>query len=186
MVLLTSRAALNRASAQAEGMGWDRIETALQKASGRVLLLLDACHSGHVSTEIVAPNEALAQQLAAQNRTGVLVLAASRGSQLSYEVPPPRGGVQQVGSRGFDVVWEGKPPTRVTRKLPTGHGLFTSAVLEALEGRAVDRDRSGAIEVAELIDYVTERVTTASKGKQTPWVARREFFGDFVIAPATR
>ncbi|RLB46630.1 MAG: hypothetical protein DRI90_27175 [Deltaproteobacteria bacterium] len=184
MVLLTSRAALNRTSAQAEGMGWDRIEAALQKAPGRVLMLLDACHSGHVSTEIVAPNEALAQQLAAQNRTGVLVLAASRGSQLSYEVPPKRGGAQTVGSRGFDVVWDGTPPARITGSLPPGHGLFTSAVLEALDGRAIDRDRSGAVEVAELIDYVTERVSAASKGKQTPWVARRELFGDFVIAPA--
>ena len=160
------------------------IEAALKRAPGRVLLLLDACHSGHVSTEIIAPNEALAQQLAAQQRTGVLVLAASRGSQLSYEVPPRRKGKTAMGTRGFDVVWGGTPPTRVTRKLPTGHGLFTSAVLEALEGQAVDRDRSGAVEVGELIDYVTERVTTASKGKQTPWVARRELFGDFVIAPA--
>ncbi len=184
MVLLTHQAALNHASAKAEGVGWDPIEAALKRAPGRVLLLLDACHSGHVSTEIIAPNEALAQQLAAQQRTGVLVLAASRGSQLSYEVPPRRKGKTAMGTRGFDVVWGGTPPTRVTRKLPTGHGLFTSAVLEALEGQAVDRDRSGAVEVGELIDYVTERVTTASKGKQTPWVARRELFGDFVIAPA--
>ena len=65
-----------------------------------------------------------------------------------------------------------------------GHGLFTSALLEGLAGEATDRDRSGAIEVGELIDYVTERVRSASNGKQTPWVARRELFGDFVIAPA--
>ncbi|MBW2454101.1 MAG: caspase family protein [Deltaproteobacteria bacterium] len=184
MVLLTSGAALTRASAKAEGVGWDRIEATLKQAPGRVLLLLDACHSGHVSTEIIAPNEALARQLAEQHRTGVLVLAASRGSQLSYEVPPRSKTKKGLGSRGFDVVWEGRPPSRITRKLPTGHGLFTSAVLEALGGQAVDHDRSGAVEVGELIDYVTERVTTASKGKQTPWVARRELFGDFVIAPA--
>ena len=65
-----------------------------------------------------------------------------------------------------------------------GHGLFTGSLLEALAGGAPDRDRSGAVEVGELIDFVTERVRAASNGKQTPWVARREMFGDFVMAPA--
>jgi hypothetical protein len=65
-----------------------------------------------------------------------------------------------------------------------GHGLFTGSLLEALAGGAPDRDRSGAVEVGELIDFVTERVRAASNGKQTPWVARREMFGDFVLAPA--
>ena len=68
--------------------------------------------------------------------------------------------------------------------LARGHGLFTGALLEALEGRAPDHDESGAIEIGELTGYVTERVRTASNGMQTPWVARREMFGDFMIAPA--
>ncbi len=65
-----------------------------------------------------------------------------------------------------------------------GHGLFTAALLEGLAGKAPDRDGSGGIELGELVDYVTERVRTLSNGKQTPWVVRRELFGDFVIAPA--
>ena len=65
-----------------------------------------------------------------------------------------------------------------------GHGLFTSALLEALAGEVPDRDGSGGVELSELVDYVRERVRQASNGQQTPWVARRELFGDFAILAA--
>ncbi len=182
MVFLTSDAALSTASARENGVGWDRIEGALGKARGRVLMLLDACHSGHVSTELIAPNEALAQRLAGGGRAGVLVFTASRGAELSYEVPA--SGKATGGSRGLELAWDGKAPPSGRAPAGGGHGLFTGAVLEAFTGGAPDRDRSGAVEVSELIDFVTERVRAASNGKQTPWVARREMFGDFVVAPA--
>ena len=51
-------------------------------------------------------------------------------------------------------------------------------------GAVVAVQAEPAIELSELIDYVTERVTDAANGAQTPWVARREIFGDFALAPA--
>ncbi|MDI1437460.1 caspase family protein [Polyangium sorediatum] len=182
MLFLTSQAMFTREAAIQHGIGWDRIEKALRGARGRVLMMLDACHAGHVSTEVVAPNEALARELAAGDRAGVLVFSAARGSQFSYEVPPDGA---SGASRGLELAWEGKPK-RLQKDLQGGHGLFTSALLEALDGEAPDRDRSGAIEVNELVDYVTERVRAASNGKQTPWVARRDLFGEFMVAPAAR
>ncbi|MDI1450307.1 caspase family protein [Polyangium sp. 6x1] len=182
MLFLTSQAEFTREAATQHGIGWDRIEKALRGARGRVFMMLDACHAGHVSTEVVAPNESLARELAAGDRAGVLVFSAARGSQFSYEVPPDGA---RGASRGLELAWDGKPqPLR--KDLQGGHGLFTSALLEALDGEAPDRDRSGAIEVNELVDYVTERVRAASNGKQTPWVARRELFGEFMVAPAAR
>lgn len=195
MVFLTSTAALTVESARKSGVGWDRINAALGRVRGRVLMLLDACHSGHVSTEVIAPNEALARALAAGGRAGALVFAAARGSQLSYEVPPgsftgsaSRGPSRASSTRGLELAWDDAPAlsSGATGGLEGGHGLFTSAVLEALAGGAVDRDRSGAVELAEFVDYVTERVRVASNGRQTPWVARREMFGDFMVAPAKR
>ena len=184
MVFLTSVAGTKAESVRKNGVGWERIYEALGRAPGRVILLLDACHSGHIATERVAPNEALAKGFATQNRAGILVFAASRGSQLSYEVSGAGGtATEGTGSRGLEIAWEGRPP-RDTSSLAAGHGLFTSALLEALAGRAPDRDKSGALEVSELVDYVTERVRGASNGKQTPWVARREMFGDFMVASA--
>ena len=183
MVFMTHQAKFTRESAQAHGLGWKKIQTSLSQVRGRVLMMLDACHSGHLTTEIVAPNEDLARQLAAGDRAGVFVFSAARGSQFSYEVPP----VGQTGaSRGLELAWGDQKPPPMNRELAGGHGLFTSALLEALTGDAPDRDRSGATEVGELVDYVTERVRSASNGKQTPWVARREMFGEFFVVPAKK
>jgi uncharacterized caspase-like protein len=183
MVFLTSTASLTKAGARAGGVGWDRVKAALEKARGRVVFLLDACHSGHLATDVVAPNDALASALAREDRAGVFIFAAARGAQLSYEVSRP--GDNGSASRGLELAWDGQPP-RVAAPSATGHGLFTAALLEALDGKAPDRDGSGGIELGELVDYVTERVRAESNGKQTPWVVRRELFGDFVIAPARR
>jgi hypothetical protein len=105
-------------------------------------------------------------------------------------VPPGglSGGTRAVtapGARGLELI-DDLPPTPLPTSLMGGHGLFTSAVLEAIAGGATDRDRSGAVETAEFTDYVTWRVKSVSRGAQTPWIARREMFGDFVIAPASR
>lgn len=181
-VFLTSGASLGAASAKRNGVGWDRLSEALGKARGRVLVLLDACHSGHLSTENVVPNDALARQLSAGDRTGVLVYAAARGHQLSYEVSSTAG-----SSRALELAYTGGAP-RPAEPMPpqaTGHGLFTAAVLEALGGRAVDIDHSEAIELGEFVAYTTERVRVMSGGQQTPWIVREEMFGDFPLAPAS-
>ena len=39
-------------------------------------------------------------------------------------------------------------------------------------------------ELSELIDDVASRVSRATQARQTPWIARREMFGDFRIANA--
>ncbi len=36
--------------------------------------------------------------------------------------------------------------------------------------------------LSELVDDVVARVTRATGGAQTPWVAHRETFGDYAIA----
>jgi WD40 repeat protein/uncharacterized caspase-like protein len=182
MVFMTNQAAFTRKSAETYGIGWDKIHAGLSSVRGRVLMMLDACHSGYLTTEIIAPNEELARQLAAGDRAGVFVFSAARGSQFSFEVPPEGLG---SASRGLELAWNGQKP-QLSRELPGGHGLFTSALLEALSGDAPDRDRSGATEVGELVDYVTERVRAASNGQQTPWVARREMFGEFFVVPAKK
>ena len=180
MVLLASRSSLKRKDIEATGIGWEQLQGALVGVKGRVLLLLDACHSGYVSNEVIAPNEQLAERLAADDRAGVFLLAAARGSQFSYEVPP--SGAAARGLSAVASAWEGQTPGAM-RPLGGGHGLFTSALLEALAGGGVDRDHSGELELGELVDYVTERVRAASNGRQTPWVVRREMFGDFAVAP---
>jgi WD40 repeat protein len=146
MLFLSSPAALTRQSLVENGVGWGEISERLARARGRVLVLLDACHAGHLTQDLVVPNGALASALARGGRAGVIVFAASKGRQQSFELGD--------------------------------HGIFTRALLDALAGRDADRDRDGALQLSEAIDAVTLQVEQATSGHQTPWIARRELFGD--------
>jgi WD40 repeat protein len=152
MRFLTRDVKRTRASLMHDGVGWGDISSRLAAARGHVLVLLDACHSGHMSQELVVPNGALASRLSAQGRAGVLVFAAAKGRQESLE--------------------DGQ------------HGFFTRALLDTLHDPRSDRDHDGLVELSELLDSVTIRVNGFTHGRQTPWVARREAFGDFVVGRA--
>jgi uncharacterized caspase-like protein len=162
---------LTAALARRDGIGWKEIREALGAARGRVLVMLDACHSGHLTQEVVAPNEALAGALARGERASVVVLAAAKGRQLSLE---------PATSRGLELEEAEKPAVRFNVAEP--HGFFTGALLAALADPSTDRDESGTIEASELIDEVKGRVTRLTRGAQTPWVAKRDVFGDFALA----
>lgn len=102
-----------------------------------------------------------------------MVFAAAKGRQLSFETH---------GARGF-AVGETLPTFAGARD---GHGLFTSAVLDSLDDLETDRNGDGAIQLSELVDEVTWRVRRQTGDQQTPWIVRRELFGDFVIGAASR
>ena len=138
-------------------------------------MLLDACHSGHISQEQLVHNEALAASLARGGRAGAIVFAASKGRQYSFE---PGGGARALA---FDAEARAALPTLGDG----GHGLFTAAVLASLDAAATDTNGNGGIELSELVADVGLRVSSATGGRQTPWVARQESFGDFRIAPTS-
>lgn len=143
------------ADAAESGVEWRLIAEALAPAQGRVLVLLDACHSGSASGDAIVPNDAYAEQLMSSGRAGLAVLAAAKGRQFSYE----------------------------DRNLGGGHGFFSYMIAQALVGdrATADRDRSGTIELDELYAYVKrnvgERTRSFPSGAQTPWLAREEFIG---------
>ncbi|MFO0757108.1 MAG: caspase family protein [Byssovorax sp.] len=166
---------VDAASAVADTVGWSEIAEGIAGARGRVLVLLDACHSGHLSQELLVPNAAMASDLSRQGRAGAVVFAAAKGRQLSLE---------PATSRSLDLSDEQK--ALVIPKVPEVHGFFTGALLGALGDAATDRDASGSIELSELMDEVTRRVTRATGGAQTPWVARAEMFGDFALVERAR
>jgi hypothetical protein len=105
---------------------------------GRVLVLLDACHSGATtldgSAKAVDAAE-LRHELAAAN---VTVLTSSSGSETSLE----------------DDAWQ--------------HGAFTRALLDALNDPAADSDHVGLINANALAHYVARHVAALTDGKQTP------------------
>jgi Caspase domain len=162
------------ATYESASVSWRQIAEALGRARGRVVVLLDACHSGHLTRELVVPNDAFAAALAARGRAGVVVFAAAKGRQLSYESGGGRGLSLDLGDRAELVGGGGS------------HGYFTGAVLASLGDPAADLDGDGKLQLSELLDEVTRRVRGATGELQTPWVARREVLGDFALAAAAR
>jgi hypothetical protein len=105
---------------------------------GRVLVLLDACHSG--ATSLDASSQAvdaavLRRELAAAN---VTVLTSSGRSEVSLE----------------DDAWQ--------------HGAFTRALLDALNDPAADTDHVGLINATALAHYIARDVSSLTGGKQNP------------------
>ena len=72
---------------------------------------------------------------------GVMVFASSRGAQTSLE----------------SEAW--------------GHGAFTKAILDGLEGQA-DLIKDGVVTLSELQTYVSDAVAKMTDDRQTPWLAR--------------
>jgi WD40 repeat protein len=141
-------------------LNWELLSQSLTKIRGRVILLLDACHSGSIVSEYLPPNEDLAHTLAMGKRSGIMVFSASKGRQQSLESPDIGG----------------------------GYGVFTYSIVKALSEtpEEADRDRSGYVEFYELVDFVIREVKNLTENYQIPWLARKEIFGDFPLALAQR
>jgi WD40 repeat protein len=141
---------------QKAGVSWTLLGKYLEKIKGRVILLLDACHSGSIVTETVVPNDELAQQFFSGGHGGVMVFSASKGRQYSLESPDIGG----------------------------GFGIFTYALTQSLGPRAKEADTNsdGFVEFMELVDYVSHYVHRETNGEQTPWLSRKELFGDLPVA----
>lgn len=141
------------------GIDWSELGRHLARIKGRTILFLDACHSGSVVTEAVAQNDRLAQRFFQEGSGGVMVFSASKGRQESMESPDVGG----------------------------GFGVFTFGLIQGLEAKARDADRNGDgfVEFLELVDWVTHYVDRETAGQQTPWLSRKEMFGDLPMAKVT-
>ena len=63
------------------------------------------------------------------------------------------------------------------------NGLFTYAVLEALDGKpGADANKDGSVQMSELGEYVKKRVAELTNNKQTPNTRRVNLEGDFAVA----
>jgi|GEM_PF-5461508 len=151
-------------------LGWSDIASELGAAKGRVLVLLDACHAGHVTQELLVPNDALAATLVRNQRSGSVIFAAAKGRQESLEPNSARGLRLDPG---------GKAQVRFDTNVP--HGFFTGAILTALRDPEADRNGDGNLQLSELVDEASLRVARVTGGLQTPWVARRDIIGDFTV-----
>jgi hypothetical protein len=135
------------------GLSWTQLSSILGRAKARVVVILDACHSGLSGAEGLGTNDDAVASLLGGPRAPMLVLAASKGRQYSYEDPK----------------W--------------GGGAFTHALVEVLKSnwRSADLNGNGVIEVSELYRALRSIVTRETQGQQTPWLARQDLIGDFAL-----
>lgn len=146
------------------GLPESEIDYVLSRARvKRILVLIDACHSGAMGTAGVAKKRDVASadtnrliERIAASRPGVALLAAARAAETSQE----------------DRRWGG------------GHGVFTHHVLQGLGGSA-DADGDGIVSVAELVEHVQRAVPADTNGAQHPQVTGR-FDNRMPVAIAAR
>ncbi len=148
--LIPSNIDLN--SIEKTGLPWARIAAALGRTKARAIVILDACHSGLSGAEGLATNDDAVKGLLSGSRAPLVVLAASKGRQLSFE--------------GRD--WQG--------------GVFTYALTKVLkEGSPSAGGAKEPIDVSGLYRKLREIVSRDTKGQQTPWLARQDLIGDFPL-----
>jgi uncharacterized caspase-like protein len=110
------------------------------EAGTKVIALFDTCYSGDaVGTRALPPDIDVVAQELAAAENGIVVITSSTGTELSRE----------------------------SKELQ--HGIFTSALLEALGGKA-DANRDGYISLSELRGYLGTRVQALSGNRQHPTV----------------
>ena len=123
------------------GLSQAEFKATVQALAGRVILLLDACHSGKLIESGVhgrsgpgdGPMDVLYRDMKS-NEVGLVVMCALKGLEKAME----RSG-----------------------------GLFTTALVEGLQGKA-PKSNLGVVYLKALDGYVIERVKELSEGKQHP------------------
>ncbi len=149
--LATSRTDANDPAPNA--LRWTMLKSLLSRSRARVVVLLDACHSGLAGAEAFATNDGAVAEIISGSSVPMLVLAASKGRQFSEERASLNGG---VFTRAIESV------------IATDRGRY-------------DLNGNGVIEVSEMYLGVKSRVKQQTRGRQTPWLARTDMIGDFAL-----
>lgn len=133
-------------------MSGEEFKSRLDAMPGRLVAILDACHSGTVGDDGKKPPraDALVRELTAED-SGVIVMCASLGREYAIE-----SGVCKAG-------------------------FYTLALVEGMEGSG-DVDGDGVIYLHELDLYASKRVQQLSHGAQNPTFSRPASVRPFPIA----
>ena len=124
-------------------VNWADFQDVLSNLPSKVMLFLDACHSGALGDNLVKTRgakvnntEAIREITSAEH--GVVVMSASTGSESSLE------------------------------KSDWKHGAFTYALLKAMKHKKADYNSDGIVYLRELDFFVADEVKRITDGKQHP------------------
>ena len=136
---------------------WD-IEEALNRhiRARKVVVFADACHAGGVGAEFVDARRAIGRVQPGRITEGLCDLAEV-GDGVAVFTSADTNQLSQESEK-----WGG------------GHGVFTYYLLKGLRGEADSSDDDSLVSLGELSQYVSDRVSRATRGAQRPRIA-----GDF-------
>lgn len=133
------------------------VELALRETlhARRVVLLMDACHSGGLASALAGSASVARRALGAQ---------AQDFNQYMAGLSQAREGVSLMTSAmANEASQEGE-------QWGQGHGVFTHYVLEGLRGKADRGGTPGTVTVGKLFDYVAEQVQRVTDDRQHPHI----------------
>jgi WD40 repeat protein len=136
------------------GLSQFDITSTVSGIAGRVLVFMDACHSGNLMRTL--------------KRRGVVVVSAVINELASAE----NGAVVFSSTTGRQYALENNE---------WGNGAFTKGVVEGIRGKA-DYTSTGRITLNMLDLYVSERVKELTGGQQTPTTVKPPNVPDFPVA----
>ena len=184
------------------GIAFDDMDDILADLPSRKKsLLMDTCHAGELDADEkkvlaaadaassgapiqLASNKAVAVRSVGTRGMAVKGIEGAKGKSEWYErisgmfVDLRRGSGSTIlsSSAGAEYAFESGEQK---------NGLFTYAVLEALDGKNdADTDKDGKVTMKELCESVKKRVQDLSGGKQTPNTRRLNLESDFPLATA--
>ena len=159
-------------------------------------LLVDTCHAGELDEEEktllasagsggAAPlptGQGIAMRSIGTRGMNVKAIEGARGASEWYERLQGLFVDLRRGS-GSTILTSAAGAEYALESSEQQNGLFTYAVLEALDGKKdADTDKDGSIEMSELGEYVKKRVAELTNNKQTPNTRRVNLEGDFTLA----
>ena len=182
------------------GIAFDDMDDILAEIPSRKKsLLMDTCHAGELDADekkilaaadaaasgapiLLASNKSVAVRSVGTRGMAVKGIEGAKGKSEWYErisgmfVDLRRGSGSTIlsSSAGAEYAFESGEQK---------NGLFTYAVLEALDGKnAADADKDGKVTMKELCESAKKRVQELSGGKQTPNTRRLNLESDFPLA----
>ncbi|MEM7406288.1 MAG: caspase family protein [Pseudomonadota bacterium] len=153
-------------------------------AAHRRVLMLDSCHSGEVDADVgtaaLPAFDVAAGKVTGTRGIGVVKAKPVRDLEGSFQVLRDQfvslreqGGVNVVAAAGgLEYALESDR---------FSNGVFTFALMEALQGQQADADGSGTTSLSELRTWVIARVKALTRGGQRPASRAENIYLDFDI-----
>jgi WD40 repeat protein len=165
----------------ARAIPYDQLEGLLDGLKARrKLLLIDTCNSGEVDPEALKPIKVAEGSIVPHGSRGLkakykLSLSEVQGllTELFADLRRGTGAVVISSAGGAEYALE---------SAAWKNGVFTFALLEALQLRGADANKDRKLAVSELRDHVAKRVPELTKGAQKPTVRRDNLFVDFPVS----